>query len=219
MPFGARLADVGTDHGYLPVYLIQHHMIESAVATDIRPGPLARAKSCVEENEISQMRCILCNGLDAVDPSEADTVVIAGMGGENIADILQRAIWTRENTTLILQPMSRAEVLRMELSSLGLCTEGEYLVEDSGRLYSILVARGGKTYNYSESELYTGRYEQIKKEALFPTFLKELEKKLLLTCSGLARSAKPEDVLRLQKNRIILEQIKAMEENHYAEGI
>ena len=112
VPQGARLADVGTDHAYLPAWLLLAGRISGAVATDVREGPLQRGRETARLYKVEDrivFRC--CDGLAAVEPQEADTVVIAGMGGELMARIVERAPWTR-GCTLLLQPMSAQEVLR-----------------------------------------------------------------------------------------------------------
>lgn len=96
VPQGARLADVGTDHAYLPAWLLLAGRISGAVATDVREGPLQRGRETARLYKVEDrivFRC--CDGLAAVEPQEADTVVIAGMGGELMARIVERAPWTR----------------------------------------------------------------------------------------------------------------------------
>ena len=134
VPDGARLADVGTDHALLPIRLLLDGKIQSAVATDIRPGPLSRAKENACAAGVQDLFCVLCDGLTGISPDSVDTVVIAGMGGENIAAILRAAPWACRNALCILQPMSRPEELRAALPSLGLMIRAERLVRDAGRL-------------------------------------------------------------------------------------
>lgn len=112
VPDGARLADVGTDHALLPIRLLLDGKIQRAVATDIRPGPLSRARENAYAAGVQDLSCVLCDGLTGISPDSVDTVVIAGMGGENIAAILRAAPWACRNALCILQPMSRPEELR-----------------------------------------------------------------------------------------------------------
>ena len=94
VPEGARLADVGTDHAYLPAWLILRGIIPGAIATDLRKGPLERARATAERYGLTDvMDFRLCNGLAGVSPDETDAVAIAGMGGETIAEILSAAPW------------------------------------------------------------------------------------------------------------------------------
>ena len=92
VPPGARFADVGTDHAYLPVWLLQQGIIEHALVSDLRPGPLDRARSTAARYGLAErMEFRLCDGLSGIAPAEADTIAIAGMGGETIAAILAGA--------------------------------------------------------------------------------------------------------------------------------
>ena len=145
VPSGARLADVGTDHAYLPVWLRLHGRVASAIACDLREGPLARARETGRIWGADGVDYRLGNGLAVVSPEEADTIVIAGMGGENIAAILARAPWTAGGDhTLLLQPQTRAEVLRAFLAENGYAIRREALVEDRGVLYPVMEAGGGE---------------------------------------------------------------------------
>lgn len=98
-PPGGRLADIGTDHGYLPVWLLQEGRIPSAIAADVGAEPLEHARRTAEEYETQGLDFRLCDGLSGIEPEETDTVVIAGMGGETIRDILRAAPWRRTATT------------------------------------------------------------------------------------------------------------------------
>ena len=97
VPQGARLADVGTDHGYLPVWLLQHGRIESAIASDINALPLDHARATAREYGVTErMDFRLCPGLAKIKAEECDAIAIAGMGGETILGILEAAPWTHE---------------------------------------------------------------------------------------------------------------------------
>ena len=159
VPPGARLIDVGTDHGYLPAWLIQNGQIEEALASDLRPGPLSRAEDTARRCGVEgSMRLRLCPGLTAIGPEEGDTIAIAGMGGENIALILSAAPWTADGRhTLLLQPQSRSEVLRAFLTEGGYRITRERLVYDRGILYPVLEARGGEM-RLDEGRLLSGAY-------------------------------------------------------------
>lgn len=211
IPENARLADVGTDHGLLPIRLLQENRILSAVATDIRPGPLDRGKANAAQHGVDNISFRLCNGLDGVQSHEVDTVVIAGMGGENIVDILQRASWCRHGVRLILQPMSRPEVLRGALMGLSLRILSETLVEDTGRLYSVIVAEGGTAEVYTPAELYTGLFRHVGHQPLFKRLLKEQDMRLTPAVNGLAHSDRPEDIERRETLKAALEGIRSAE--------
>lgn len=144
---GAALADVGTDHAYLPVWLARRGLIRSAVASDVRPGPLERAEKNIERygaSGIVQTR--LCNGLDGISPGEADDVVLAGMGGLLMAEIIGRAAWLKDGRKhLILQPMTRGEELRRSLFENGFSVLREQAVLEERRVYTVMLCEWGRT--------------------------------------------------------------------------
>lgn len=158
VPQGAHFADIGTDHAYLPVWLILHGIVERAIATDLRPGPLERARETARKYDVEdRMDFRLCDGLAGLSGQEADTIAIAGMGGEAIARILSRAPWTKEGTRLILQPMSSQPDLRQWLAGNGYAIASEHIVREGEKFYIILLARGGTMPPLTPAELWAGR--------------------------------------------------------------
>ena len=159
IPKGVQFADVGTDHAYLPVWLILQGVIDHAIAADLRSGPLDRAKETAEKYGVSQ--CVgfrLCDGLTGIKEDEADVIVIAGMGGETISHILSEAPWTRrEEKMLILQPMSSQEDLRQWLAQNGSVIEKERIAREDKTLYTIMVVKGGREDAMTQAELVAGR--------------------------------------------------------------
>ena len=139
VPQGARLTDVGTDHGYLPVYLLQRGKIQQAIASDVGREPLEHARRTATEYGIRGIDFRLCDGLSGVAKEETDTIVIAGMGGDTIVSILSATPWTKRNTLLLLQPMTKTEMLRQWLADNGYAFQLERLVWDKGNLYPILL--------------------------------------------------------------------------------
>ncbi len=139
---GAKLADIGTDHGHLPIALLQQNAVASAIGADLREGPLAHArKNAVQYGVADRISLRCCNGLTGIAPEEADDIVIAGMGGELIATILQAAPWVKApSKRLILQAMSSAEELRRYLHAEGFYIEREEAVTDTDRVYTVLQA-------------------------------------------------------------------------------
>ena len=158
VPDGARLADVGTDHAYLPAALIQEGRIPYAIAADLRLGPLSRAKATVRELELTgRVAFRLCDGLTGIRPEEVDAVVIAGMGGETIAQILAAAPWTREqDIPLVLQPMSSMSDLRAWLVGNGYCIQTEDLAREGDVLYTALLVREGEMGPMTPAQLAAG---------------------------------------------------------------
>ncbi len=145
VPLGARLADIGTDHAYLPIYLLQTKRIQQAVASDLREGPLASAERNVDAAGLgAQLSLRLGAGLEQVQPQECDTITMAGMGGETIAAILQAAAWTAQgNHELLLQPMTMLPTLRKFLLENGYAIAQEVVCREGARQYLIMRVRGG----------------------------------------------------------------------------
>ncbi len=179
------LADIGTDHGYIPAALLLEGRVQRAVASDIAPAPLDRARATAERWGLTErMDLRLGNGLEVLAPGEADAVVIAGMGGDTLVDILSGAPWCRE-TALLLQPMSRAEVLRPWLAENGFSIRRERLVQDRGVLYPILDISGGEM-TLSESEAWGGVL--LGDDPLWGRFLEEQILRLRRAAAGLSRA-------------------------------
>ena len=179
------LADIGTDHGYIPAALLLEGRVQRAVASDIAPAPLDRARATAERWGLTErMDLRLGNGLEVLAPGEADAVVIAGMGGDTLVDILAAAPWCRE-TALLLQPMSRAEVLRPWLAENGFSIRRERLVQDRGVLYPILDVSGGEMA-LSESEAWGGVL--LGDDPLWGRFLEEQILRLRRAAAGLSRA-------------------------------
>lgn len=139
---GSRVADVGTDHAYLPVWLVENGICPSAIASDIGEGPLESARHTVTAAHLTD--CIslrLGDGLAQIGADEADDIVIAGMGGETIAAILEAAPFVQDpHLRVILQPMTRGEELRCWLLTHGFTVREEHLIQDKHHLYPVMAA-------------------------------------------------------------------------------
>ena len=142
VPQGARAADIGADHGYLGISRLLNGRAEFVHASELREQPLRRAmENALRFGVVDRMRFSRADGLDAVDPDEVDTIVCAGMGGDLIAQILDRCRWVRDpRYTLILQPQSSGNDLRRKLARMGFTIEQERLVRDGGFLYQAMAA-------------------------------------------------------------------------------
>lgn len=206
---GARIADVGTDHGYLPVYLRKTGTVSHAIASDLRPAPLEHARRSAGDYGVSGIDFRLCNGLAGIAPQEADTIVIAGMGGENIAAILEAAPWALDEAhVLLLQPMSRSEMLRAWLPKHGAKVLRERLVEDKGTLYSILEASGGSMPPASPGQCYGGF--SLLQDPLWGRYLDERMEKLRRALEGLSRSGTPADRARAEELKALRAELQSM---------
>lgn len=160
VPSGARVCDVGTDHGYLAIELMSSKKAKKVIAADIKPSPLKNAAQNIEKCGVKGIELRLCDGLEGIDPDEIDTIVIAGMGGEVIAGILSRGIsvTSKGNKTIILQPTTSPEHLRKFLYDNGFEIQKELPVYDNGKLYSVMsVAYTGNTCVMPNFFYYIGK--------------------------------------------------------------
>ena len=138
IPTGARLADIGTDHGFLPVWCAEQGVCQSVTASDLREGPLSSAVRTAEAHLVSDKIQFICaSGLEGLAEGSVDTVVIAGMGGETIIGILEASPRISEHVRLILQPQSKVTELQCWLDLHGFQIEEAALAEDAHRLYLI----------------------------------------------------------------------------------
>ena len=180
-----RLADIGTDHAYLPIHMLQNGSAVTAVAADINPGPLASAKRHAEEQRCAdRMSFERCDGLDFPGAERCDAVVCAGMGGETIAGILARAPWTRGGTRLVLQPQSKIDELCLWLRNNGYGIFDASLAAEGRRIYVALLVRGGIS-----DELYAEDALALRRDALLDSWIRariEREEKAL---HGMLRSS------------------------------
>ena len=155
----AIFADIGTDHGYLPLFLLDEGRIEYAYCCDINEGPLASArKNAAERGRLDKCEFILTDGAAVLSGRGITDYAICGMGGELIADIIDRAPHLRdEGVNLILQPMSRQEKLRRYLYSAGFRIISESYSVDAGKRYVCMLATfDGKSREISDLEAIAG---------------------------------------------------------------
>lgn len=166
---GVVLYDIGTDHAYLPVYLLQQGRIARAVASDVATGPLACASETVRRAELSDLvKLCLADGLQGMDLVRPCDVSIAGMGGEMIVSILSRAPQVKDvGVRLLLQPMTKVEELRRFLADQGFAVDFEGVVME-GKLYSFLTCTyTGVPYTLDEEELLLGCRAARQEDELF----------------------------------------------------
>lgn len=204
---GVRLADVGTDHAYLPVWLRLQGKVPYAIASDLRKGPLERAKETGRIYGVDGVDFRLCSGLADIRPEEVDTITICGMGGETICSILEAAPWTADGRhTLLLEPQSHVDRLRLFLSRHGYRIVRECLVLDRGTMYPVMeVAAGQETL--SLGQLWGGA--KLLRDPLGDRYLIETILRLQTAVAGWNRSGKPE---RADETREIITALLEMRE-------
>ncbi len=147
VPKNSSVADIGTDHGYIPVYLIQNHISKKVIASDISPGSLDKTIEYVNHLNLNdKITPKLGNGLDVLKPNEVDTVIIAGMGGILISKILEsnkEITETIEN--FIFQPMVASKELRQYLVNNGYSIVDESIAKEGRKFYEIIFAKRGRS--------------------------------------------------------------------------
>lgn len=197
---GTRLADVGTDHAYLPVMLAAQGKIRSAVACDVRQGPLENAKTSILENGVEHLvKAVLSDGLDNVAPEDAEDIVMAGMGGELIAAIIQRTQWLYDSSRrLILQPMTRMETLRSFLAENGFLIEQEKACVSGKKCYSVMCCRyDGTKRSCSPKEQYIGQLDRDPSPEA-RQYIRMMGAKLQRKVNGLRCSGKTEEAAQFE---------------------
>lgn len=214
VPKGARLADIGTDHAYLPVSLLLEGHIPSAVAADLRKGPLDRARqTAMEYGCTDKVTFRLCDGLSGVKSYETDAIAIAGMGGETIAEILSAARWVKEkNLPVILQPMSTQPELRHWLWQNGYTIQEEKLVQESDTLYVILFVVPGQMSPMTEAEEWAGRQHPGMCAPLRSAYLEHLLEKTAWAMAGMEKSKDGQNSPRYQTMSKVHRDLAAMKE-------
>ena len=176
---GSRLADVGTDHGYVPIWLIQEGKIPSAIAMDVNRGPLMRAREHIRSQGLEgYIETRLSDGLAALEPGEADCVLIAGMGGALTVRILDRGRdkW-KGIREWVLQPQSEIDEVRRFLAREGFSVREEAMVKEDGKYYPMMRAVPGASDYRRESEFLFGKQLLEQRNAvLWEYLLREKQK-------------------------------------------
>lgn len=212
---GNRLADIGTDHGYIPIFLVEKGIIPSALAMDVNEGPLARAKAHIEEQGLAdKIRTRKSNGLKELLPEEADSIVIAGMGGALMEDILKQGRHVLEaGKELILQPQSEIFKVRHCLHNMGYQIVREQILEDENKIYFILKAIPGEQV-FEEEYLYEyGEYLLKEKEPFMMEFLEKEQMKIQKIADKLKEQ--DSDAAKKRVQELEAELIKIEKARHY----
>ena len=154
VPAGSRVADIGTDHAYLPIYLAENNLIQHAIAVDVNHGPYASACEAVHNSGMSGRIFVrLADGLKGVSPGEVDVAILAGMGGITMIEIMEASPEVVASLKLIiLQPMVATAQVRRWLKEHCWKIVDETIVEDEGRLYEVIAAKPG-LMNYDLLEI------------------------------------------------------------------
>lgn len=162
------LADIGTDHGYIPIFCVLNNSAKSAVASDVNEGPLKSAEKNIEKYNLSgKISTRLSNGFENFEKGSFDTAVIAGMGGLLINEIIEKG---RDkfsaDTRIIIQPMIAQSEVRRYLSENGFVIEDESLAREENKIYNIFLCKKGEE-KLSEFDIFVGKRLFEKKDPLF----------------------------------------------------
>lgn len=185
---GSWVADVGTDHGYLPIYLVERGIAVRAIAMDIRKGPLARAEEHICQAGLKgRIETRLGNGLEQLNPGEADTVIIAGMGGPLILEILDRGKEVIPSVSrFVLSPQSDWRGFRVGLREQGFTILEERMVCEEGKFYLIVEAAA------EEKQIIAGSGRNAEKKEIAAGSGRIAEKKEIAAGSG--RNAEEKEI-------------------------
>jgi tRNA (adenine22-N1)-methyltransferase len=176
------VADIGSDHAYLPIYLVKNRRVKSAIATDINSGPVEISKKGLKSHKVEAMVTVRQgNGLEVIAPGEAEVIVIAGMGGILIRDILEKDVKVAESVKLlILQPMRDSDKVRRWLLTNGFGITDEELVKEQDKIYEVIWAKPMDTEKTAEGLMLMGDRIIEKKHPLAVEYINkkmsELEK-------------------------------------------
>lgn len=189
---GSRVADIGTDHGYLGIYLLQSGAARHVIACDLRKDPLENARRNAKLFGVDgEMELRLSDGLEKILPDEVDTVVMAGMGGDLIQKILSQCPWRkREGLQFILQPQSAGNVLRRWLCEDGFEIQREEPVQDGHFLYTVMDIRQGEPAPLTPGTEYASPALLASGSPLVGNYLARVENALQETVRGLTNAEK-----------------------------
>lgn len=206
---GFPLADIGTDHGYVPIYLVTQGICPSAVAMDIRKGPLQKAVENISAYGLSgKIVTRLSDGVKQLRQGEAKSIVAAGMGGGLVIKIMQEAGEAAQSAEeWVLQPQSELWKVRKYLLENGWRIVDENMVFEEGKYYPMMKVRKGQTEAYSQMELLYGKLLLQKKH---PVLRQYLERELRIKSGILAELASLESESAGDRRRKLEEEIQIL---------
>ena len=202
---GVIAADIGTDHAYLPIFLVEKGICPSALAADVVPGPLKNAQKNIALHRLEdKISTRLSDGLDELRPNDADDFIFAGMGGTLIVELLERTDWIKDRSKrFIFQPMSHGEDVRKFLCENGFEIICEDACTDSGRIYIALCAEyTGVITKPPVSFYYTGRLSECENDEA-KLYLARQTERLRKAIDALEKSGGSDPELRLAVDQMM----------------
>lgn len=211
VPKNSIVVDIGTDHGYIPVYLIKNNISKKVIATDISEESLIKGKEYIEEQSLEDdIDTRVGDGFQVLKPFEADTAIIAGMGGLLIADIIDnRKDISRTITNFILQPMVASNKLRKYLYNNSYKIINEKLVKEGENFYEIIYAKQGKEYVEKDIYFEIGKKLIENKDPLLEEFINY---KIKLTKDILNKIDNTTSLKSIERRKALTNEIKEYQE-------
>lgn len=209
-----KVADIGTDHAYIPVQLALKGSLDKIIATDLNVGPLDAARANIKANGCDDMiECRLGGGLSPLEAGECDTIIIAGMGGELISAILgEGEAVAKSADTLLLQPMNSQDTLRKFLLTNGYMISDEDLEVEGFKVYNLIIARKGEM-NLPDDELELHLPEMLRSHRHFGALLAKKKREFAKILSGL-KGAKEKDSSAIERYERLIGKVKRLEEEY-----
>ncbi|MCI8718343.1 MAG: SAM-dependent methyltransferase [Lachnospiraceae bacterium] len=215
-PCGAA-ADIGTDHAYVPIALVKAKTVKRAFALDINRGPLERARKHIEEENLSEwIETRQSDGLEGLCENEADSIIIAGMGGELIANILEKGEKVVKTAKeLVLSPHSEVFLVRKYLVKNGYQIVREQMIFDMGKYYTVLKAvrknqKNNRTDSYDEMDYLYGKRLIEEKDAVLKEYLiwkKRQQMQILQQLEGNTKEAAAQRREELQRDTKLIDEV------------
>lgn len=207
---GKKIADIGTDHAYIPIYMIQNNLAESFIAGDVRKGPVDIAKSNVKKHNLTDKIDVrLGSGLSVLKKGEVDTIIIAGMGGQLISEIIDADISIARECSLILQPMNGQYELRHYLHKNGFTITNEDIAIEGFKVYNIINAKNGKQDEFqTDIEYHLPKY--LKSNKYYIDLYRKKHREFTKVIKGLELS-KDTDMEKLEQYKFWLKELEKYE--------
>lgn len=199
VPYCRTVADIGTDHGYLPIYLVKKGICEKAVAADVNEGPLSSAERNIKEASLKEkIKAVLSDGLENI--TSVDCITIAGMGGELICEILKRRKDGQEH--FVMQPQRSPDKLRIYLAKNGFMIKKEAIAKEGDKMYCAFYAvYTGESCDITEAEALLGKTELLKGDPLYTEYILYRRRQVALALEAIekagADSERKKELLRI----------------------
>ena len=198
---GITVADIGTDHAYAPLYLVSEGICEKAIASDVKTGPVEIARANIAKYNLSdKIEVRMGSGLSILSPGETEDIIIAGMGGELIIEIIKANEDVARSSRLILQPMNSQYELRHFLIENNFMIENEDISVEGFKVYNLIVAKSGKGEIF-EKDIYYHLPPYLKNNKNYKALYDKKKREFTRVIEGLENSKEPDlDKLKIYKD-------------------